>query len=118
MTTPATTPLRSVLAAFTAGATSRDALCRITGLPRDVVDAAIDHLVRTGRIEASTLSTGCADGGCGGCVLAHAGCSGAQSRFLRNRPLVALTVVAQQTMVVLPSVVAQPPVVTDSGRQP
>ena len=39
-----------------------------TGLPRDVVDAAVGHLVRIGRVVAEELTTGCPGGGCGSCV--------------------------------------------------
>lgn len=62
------TPLRSVLDAFTSGARSRADLERVTGLRADVVDAALDHLVRMGRVEARELSTGCPTGGCGTCA--------------------------------------------------
>jgi hypothetical protein len=61
-------PLRAVLDAFAAGATSLTDVARRTGLDRDVVDAAVDHLVRMGRLSAGTLSTGCPDGGCGSCA--------------------------------------------------
>ena len=63
-----TAPLRSVLTAFTDGARSRADVSRLTGLRPDVVDAAVDHLVRLGRLEATELSTGCPGGGCGGCA--------------------------------------------------
>jgi hypothetical protein len=61
------TPLRAVLDELTAGAPTLDEVARRTGLGRDVVEAAVDHLVRLGRVSSSTLSTGCADVGCGGC---------------------------------------------------
>jgi hypothetical protein len=57
-----------VLDAFRSGARSRTALCQATGLSSDVVDAAIEHLVRMGRLEARQLSTGCPGGGCGTCA--------------------------------------------------
>jgi hypothetical protein len=63
-----TTPLRSVLDAFRSGARSRADLGRVTGLRPDVVDAAVDHLVRIGRLEARQLATGCPGGGCGSCA--------------------------------------------------
>lgn len=62
------TPLRAVLDAFAAGARSRVDVARATGLRDDVVDAAIAHLVRIGRIEARELSLGCPGGGCGSCA--------------------------------------------------
>ena len=61
-------PLSSVLAAFEAGAPSRAAVARSTGLRADVVDAAIEHLLRMGRLDAKELSTGCPTGGCGSCA--------------------------------------------------
>lgn len=61
-------PLRQVLAAFASGASSLDAISRATGLSRSSVDAAVDHLVRMGRIEARELAAGCPDGGCGSCA--------------------------------------------------
>jgi hypothetical protein len=61
-------PLRSVLTAFEEGAASRSDVCARTGLRRDVVDAAIEHLLRLGRLDARRLSTGCPDGGCGSCA--------------------------------------------------
>jgi len=61
-------PLSAVLGAFTAGARSRAELARNTGLRPDVVDAAIEHLVRMGRLEAKELAGGCPTGGCGSCA--------------------------------------------------
>jgi hypothetical protein len=89
-------PLRSVLTAFTDGARSRTDVCARTGLHRDVVDAAIDHLVRIGRLAAEKLAVGCPDGGCGSCASGHGdapgcGATGASSR--RSGPvLVSLSV--------------------------
>lgn len=61
-------PLRSVLTAFEDGARSRTDVCTTTGLRRDVVDAAIEHLLRMGRLDAKALTVGCPDGGCGSCA--------------------------------------------------
>jgi hypothetical protein len=61
-------PLRSVLTAFEDGAHSRTDVCTSTGLRRDVVDAAIEHLLRMGRLDAEQLGVGCPDGGCGSCA--------------------------------------------------
>jgi hypothetical protein len=66
-------PLVAVLDAFSQGASTRRAACRISGLPQDVVDAAVDHLVRTGRLSLLLLASGCEAGGCGGCPIARAG---------------------------------------------
>lgn len=69
-------PLRAVLDAFAAGAHTRAELARATGLRPDVVDAALDHLVRMGRVQAKELSTGCPTGGCGSCASGNAGAPG------------------------------------------
>lgn len=66
-------PLRSVLAAMDGGARSRAELVRATGLRTDVVAAALDHLVRTGHLEATAIGSGCPSSGCGSCAL-RAGC--------------------------------------------
>ena len=66
-------PLIAVLNAFSQGASTRDAARRMSGLPDDVVDAAVDHLVRTGRLALLPLASGCLAGGCGGCPIAEAG---------------------------------------------
>jgi hypothetical protein len=44
-----------------------------TGLPRDVVDACLEHLLRTGWLRADTLASGCPDDACGSCAVRH-GC--------------------------------------------
>jgi FeoC-like transcriptional regulator len=62
-----TTPLRAVLEALQGGAHSRAELAGRTGLRPDTVDAALEHLVRMGRLEVGELSTGCPSGGCGSC---------------------------------------------------
>ncbi len=51
-------PLRSVLTAFEDGARSRTDVASRTGLRRDVVDAAIDHPLRIGRLDPCALSSG------------------------------------------------------------
>lgn len=61
-------PLSDVLAAFEAGAPSLAEVARVTGLPRDVVTASVDHLVRLGRLDARELAVGCPGGGCGTCA--------------------------------------------------
>lgn len=92
-----TRPLTAVLAAFTAGAASLTEVEGRTGLSHDVVNAAVDHLVRAGRLEATSLSAGCPSGGCGGCAFAasdgSAGCAtGAPTPGRRGPGLVALSV--------------------------
>lgn len=61
-------PASRVLAALDAGAPSLAEVSLRTGLSRDVVDAAVDHLVRLGRLEARTLANGCPESGCGSCA--------------------------------------------------
>jgi FeoC like transcriptional regulator len=68
VTAAGTSPLRATLAALDAGASSRADIARRTGLRADVVDAALDHLVRLGRVEARELAIGCPSGGCGSCA--------------------------------------------------
>jgi hypothetical protein len=91
-----TSPLRSVLTAFETGARSRAEVCDRTGLRRDVVDAAIEHLLRMGRLDARELTTGCPDGGCGSCASGSGGAPGcgapAPSAGRSGPVLVSLTV--------------------------
>jgi hypothetical protein len=89
-------PLRSVLGAFEDGARSRAEVGIRTGLRRDVVDAAIEHLLRIGRLDARELTAGCPDGGCGTCasgVGEAPGCGAAGPSARRSGPvLVTLSV--------------------------
>ncbi|CAI9407571.1 hypothetical protein AESSP_01848 [Aestuariimicrobium sp. T2.26MG-19.2B] len=84
-------PLSSVLAAFGAGALSLDEVADRTGLDRDVVDAAVDHLRRMGRLRATELAVGCPSGGCGSCASgrpdATAGCGAAAPSAHRSGPV-------------------------------
>ena len=89
-------PLRAVLTAFEGDIHSLDDIAQHTGLARDVVSAAVDHLVRAGRIEARELAVGCPDGGCGSCASGTAagepGCGAAAPGRSRTGPvLVALS---------------------------
>ena len=89
----ATSPLRAVLAELDAGAPTLDEVARRTGLPRDVVGAAVDHLVRLGRVTSSALSTACPDDGCGTCPAGSAcDAHGAPAPAGRRPVLVALSV--------------------------
>lgn len=89
-TTRAAGPLTRVLEAFTTGVRSVDEVVTRTGLTRDVVDAAISHLIRAGRIEARELSIGCPDGGCGSCASGtsdgQAGCGATGPSSRRSGP--------------------------------
>ena len=89
-------PLRRVLAAFEEGAGSLDQVAAVTGLSRDTVGAAVDHLVRLGRIDAKEMSMGCPSGGCGSCASGTTGgapgCGAAGPSSERRGPvLVTLT---------------------------
>jgi hypothetical protein len=60
-------PLRRVVDALAAGADTRAELTRRTGLSPDVVDGAVEHLMRTGRLRSAPLTSGCPSTGCGQC---------------------------------------------------
>jgi hypothetical protein len=60
-------PLRAVLAALGAGAADLGEVAARTGLDRDVVAAAVAHLVRTGHLRTEQLASGCPASGCRTC---------------------------------------------------
>lgn len=64
-------PLRAVLAACTAGAGTVQEVADRVGLSRDVVEAAADYLVQTGRLASAPFAGGCPSGGCGACPVAN-----------------------------------------------
>jgi hypothetical protein len=68
-------PLHLVLDEITAGTPTLAAIARRTGLSDDVVRAAVDHLVRAGRLTSTEVSLGCPTGRCGGCTSAGNGCT-------------------------------------------
>lgn len=76
MTPHATRPLQAVLDAVRSGTSSLAEVEARTGLTRDVVSAAVDHLVRLGRLSAGTLAFGCPGGGCGTCASGTGGVPG------------------------------------------
>lgn len=93
-------PLTAVLAAFEAGASSLAEVGERAGLPRDVVSASVDHLVRTGRLASRELAMGCPSSGCGGCASGTLdgapGCGASAPEPGRRGPvLVALTLVGR-----------------------
>jgi len=63
-------PLTIVLAEMRAGTPTVAEIVRRSGLEDSVVRAAVDHLVRSGRVESRELSMGCPASGCGGCAAA------------------------------------------------
>ncbi|HTY72978.1 MAG TPA: hypothetical protein VMI11_11220 [Actinomycetes bacterium] len=93
--TTSTGPVSAVLDAFGLGVRTLDEVCRCTGLPRDVVDAAVEYLVRSQRLRAEQLTSGCPSGGCGSCASGSAGspgCGATASSAERTGPvLVALS---------------------------
>ena len=66
-------PVTAVLDAVSDGAGSLTEVRRRTGLRADVVRAAADHLVRTGRLQECALGVGCPPDACGGCALTGCG---------------------------------------------
>lgn len=70
-------PLSIVLTQVEAGISSIAEMSRRTGLAPDVLRAAMDHLVRTGRITTRSLALGCPPQGCGGCAVTGCASSGA-----------------------------------------
>jgi hypothetical protein len=67
-------PLSAVLAQVEAGTPTVSEIARVTGLSEEVARAAVDHLLRSGRLSAGQVPLGCPPGGCGGCSVA-ASCS-------------------------------------------
>lgn len=65
-------PLRAVLTAVDGGAGTLAELSRRTGLDREMVSAAVEHLERAGQLTATVLAAGCPAGGCGSCATARA----------------------------------------------
>ena len=63
-------PLSLVLDEMAVGAPTVAQMARNLALDEQVVRAAVDHLVRSGRVSARELSMGCPASGCGGCASA------------------------------------------------
>lgn len=86
-------PLRRIVAAIEAGAASRAEVAARAGLDRQIVDAALEHLIRSGRLNSERIGVACPDTGCGRCPSGRAdgtagcGASGPQT----SRGPVALT---------------------------
>ena len=80
--------LSTVLAQVAKGTPTVTEMARNTGLSEDVLRAGLDHLLRTGRLQAQVLPIGCPDGGCGGCASAPA-CGGSTAEG--GRQLVSLS---------------------------
>lgn len=66
-------PVRAVLDAAGAGIPSIQGIVAATGLPRDLVEATVDHLVRAGRLVVPDLPGRCVSTACGSCPLAPDG---------------------------------------------
>ncbi len=82
-------PLRAVLAELEAGTATVTQIATNCGLSESMTKAALDHLVRSGRVAAKELSVGCPPSGCGGCALATGGCG--QPKASSGRGLVTLS---------------------------
>ncbi len=84
-------PVSAVLEAFEAGAHSLDEIAGRCGLSRDVVDGAVDQLVRMGRLESKELALGCPSAGCGSCASGSsdgtAGCGATTPSAARTGPV-------------------------------
>ena len=76
-----TTPLRAVLRAAQEGAGTTAEISRRTGLDRSVVDAAVGHLQRTGRLGVLSLPLAATD-----CTTCSSGCVGGGCPAVRERP--------------------------------
>ncbi|MBI4899861.1 MAG: hypothetical protein HY829_05225 [Actinobacteria bacterium] len=85
-----TGPLHLVLGEISAGTPTLGEISRRTGLSDDVVRAAVDHLVRAGRVVSSKLSRGCPTDGCGTCP-SSSGCALPTTLRSRRPGLVSLT---------------------------
>lgn len=70
MSAPSDGPLQAVWSAVARGVTTRVELRRSLDFPDDVIDAALDHLVRSGQVAIQPLAVGLPTGNCGGCPLA------------------------------------------------
>jgi hypothetical protein len=88
-------PLSAVLSELEAGTPTLAEIVRRSGLEESMVRAAVDHLVRSGRVESRELSMGCPASGCGGCASAAdggaAGCGLPSPMPGRRAGLVTLT---------------------------
>lgn len=79
---PSRPPLAAVREAIADGEVSRADIAARTGLTRATVDAAIEHLERTGALRRERMASSCPSGGCGGC--AHATADGSACSSSRN----------------------------------
>jgi hypothetical protein len=84
-------PLSAVLEAFRSGAHSLAEVGARSGLSPEMVRAAVEHLVRVGRLEAKELAVGCPTGGCGSCASGTpqgtAGCGAPRPSGRRSGPV-------------------------------
>ena len=67
-------PLSLVMEACENDVRSVQAIARTTWLSLGVVGAAVDHLVRSGRVQMMPMVSGCTPGACGACQLLARGC--------------------------------------------
>jgi hypothetical protein len=87
--------LSLVLAEIEAGRSTLVEMARHSGLDEAVVRGAVDHLVRSGRLESRELAIGCPPSGCGGCAMASPdktpGCGASAPSAGRRPALVTLS---------------------------
>ncbi|MFC3851107.1 FeoC-like transcriptional regulator [Corynebacterium hansenii] len=72
---PARTPLSAVREAIASGEASRAEIAERTGLSRATVDAAIEHLERTGSLRRERMASSCPSGGCAHATADGGACS-------------------------------------------
>lgn len=94
MSPAATGAVSGVLSALEGGAATVHEAAHRAGVSRELAELAIDTLIRMGRIDATTLATGCPIGGCRTCasgVADQPGCGASAPSAARQGPvLVAL----------------------------
>jgi hypothetical protein len=68
-------PLRVVLDEMAKGTATLGKMAANSGIAEELLRAALEHLVRIGKVASIELG-GCAAGGCGSCPLLPIGCHG------------------------------------------
>ena len=83
-------PLAAVLSEIDAGTGTVSLMARHTGLNPEVLQTALDHLIRTGKVDVEQMPFGCPPAGCGacevdGCGTASSGAGRTMLTLLRRR---------------------------------
>jgi hypothetical protein len=85
---PASSPLRAVLAEVSGGrAASLAEVARRVGVSRDEAAAMVEYWVRKGRLTADDLGAACPSGGCGSCSSGHGDRPGCGASSPADRPV-------------------------------